>query len=86
MQGIEADVEQCARWLERSPALVTALVPKIGYAKAARLAKEALERGVTVRELVEGSGLLTATEMDAILDVRSMTEPGVPGAAPQQDS
>jgi aspartate ammonia-lyase len=77
--GIEADEERCAYWLERSPAIVTALVPRLGYAEAARLAKEALERGVTVRELVESADLLTPTEIDAILDLRAMTEPGVPG-------
>jgi aspartate ammonia-lyase len=77
--GIEADEERCAYWLERSPAIVTALAPRLGYAEAARLAKEALERGVTVRELVKSAGLLTPTEVDAILDLRAMTEPGVPG-------
>ncbi|MGH7656684.1 MAG: aspartate ammonia-lyase, partial [Gemmatimonadales bacterium] len=45
IRGIEADEEQCAYWLERSPALVTALAPKIGYAAAAALAKEALKTG-----------------------------------------
>ena len=38
VDGIEADEAQCAYWLERSPALVTALAPKVGYAEAARLA------------------------------------------------
>ena len=42
VRGIEADEAQCAYWLERSPALVTALAPKIGYAEAAKLAKEAI--------------------------------------------
>jgi len=79
VSGIEADREQCAHWLDRSPAIVTALAPRIGYAAAARLAKEALSRKVTVRELVEAEGLLTPTEIDAILDLRAMTEPGVPG-------
>jgi aspartate ammonia-lyase len=79
VSGIEADEERCAHWLERSPAIVTALAPRIGYAKAADLAKEALRTGATVRELVESAGLLTPTEIDAILDLRAMTEPGVPG-------
>jgi hypothetical protein len=34
---------------------------------------------MTVRELVESANLLTPTEIDAILDLRAMTEPGVPG-------
>ena len=49
---------QCAHWLERSPALVTALAPKIGYAEAAKLAKEALATGLTVKELVIKKGIL----------------------------
>ncbi len=52
IRGIEADEAQCAHWLERSPALVTALAPKIGYAAAAKLAKEAIATGLTVKELV----------------------------------
>jgi fumarate hydratase, class II len=79
--GIEANQAQCAYWLERSPALVTALAPRIGYAAAAALAKEALERQLTVRELVLERGLLPAEELDTILDLRAMTEPGVPGEA-----
>src|SRR5256886_3988827 len=47
--GIEADRAQCEHWLERSPALVTALAPKIGYAEAAKLAKEAGAKNVNVR-------------------------------------
>jgi aspartate ammonia-lyase len=80
ISGIEANRERCAYWLERSPALVTALAPRIGYAAAAALAKEALERDQTVRELVVERGLLPREEVDAVLDLRAMTEPGVPGA------
>jgi aspartate ammonia-lyase len=79
VQGIEADAAQCAYWLERSPALVTALAPKIGYAEAARLAKEALATGLTVKELVVKKQLLEGKELDEVLDLRAMTELGVPG-------
>jgi aspartate ammonia-lyase len=79
VDGIEADEAQCAYWLERSPALVTALAPKIGYAEAAKLAKEALATGLTVRELVMKKQILKADELEEILDLRAMTEPGVPG-------
>ncbi len=77
--GIEADAAQCAHWLERSPALVTALAPKIGYAEAAKLAKEAVAKNVTVRQLVIEKGLLKGKELDEVLDLRAMTELGVPG-------
>lgn len=77
--GIQADEAMCAHWLERSPALVTALAPKIGYAEAAKLAKESLAKGVTVRQLVEQKGLLKGKELEDVLNLRKMTELGVPG-------
>ena len=80
VEGLEADAAQCAHWLERSPALVTALAPKLGYAEAAKLAKEAVASGLTVRELVTRKGILDAAELDAVLDLRAMTEIGVPGS------
>ena len=79
VDGIEADAEQCAYWLERSPALVTALAPKIGYAEAAKLAKEAVATGLTVKQLLEKKQLLPKEELDEVLDLRAMTEIGVPG-------
>ena len=77
--GIEADEKLCSYWLERSPALVTALAPKLGYADAAKLAKEAIATGLTVKELVIKKGLLQGKELEEILDLRAMTEIGVPG-------
>ncbi len=79
IEGIVADAAQCAHWLERSPALVTALAPKIGYAEAAKLAKEAVAKNVTVRQLVMEKGLLKGKELEEVLDLRAMTELGVPG-------
>jgi aspartate ammonia-lyase len=86
VEGIVADEAQCAYWLERSPALVTALAPKIGYAEAAKLAKEAVATGLTVKELVMRKQILEGRELEEVLDLRAMTEPGVPGekkAAPR---
>jgi aspartate ammonia-lyase len=82
IDGIEADEKACAYWLERSPALVTALAPRLGYAEAAKLAKEAIATGLTVRELVVKKGLLAGTELDVVLDLRAMTEIGIPGGKP----
>jgi aspartate ammonia-lyase len=79
VDGIEADAAQCAYWLERSPALVTALAPKIGYAEAAKLAKEAVATGLTVKQLLEKKKLLPKEELEEVLDLRAMTEIGVPG-------
>jgi aspartate ammonia-lyase len=84
IDGIEADAAQCEYWLERSPALVTALAPRIGYAEAAKLAKEAVAAGLTVKELVMKKGILKGPELEEVLNLRAMTEPGIPGelAAP----
>jgi aspartate ammonia-lyase len=79
VDGIEADPAQCAYWLERSPALVTALAPRIGYAEAAKLAKEAIATGLTVKELLLKKQLLPPQELEEVLDLRAMTELGVPG-------
>ncbi len=79
VEGIEANEAMCAYWLDRSPALVTALAPKIGYAEAAKLAKEAVAKNVSIRQLVMEKGLLKREELDKVLDLRAMTELGVRG-------
>ena len=75
-------MKQCAYWLERSPALVTALAPKLGYAESAKLSKEAIATGLTVKELVIKKNLLQGRELEETLDLRAMTELGIPGGKP----
>jgi aspartate ammonia-lyase len=77
--GIEANEDMCAYWVERSAALATALMPHIGYARAAELSKQSVKEGVLVRDLVKRDKLLPADEIDDVLDLRKMTEIGVPG-------
>jgi aspartate ammonia-lyase len=77
--GIEAREEMCAYWVERSAALATALMPHIGYAKAAELSKQSVKEGVLVRDLVKRDHVLPADQIDDVLDLRKMTEIGVPG-------
>jgi aspartate ammonia-lyase len=77
--GIQADEAMCRHWLEQSPALVTAVAPSIGYAEAAKLAKESLAKGVTVRKLLEDKGVLQGGALEQVLNYRAMTEIGVPG-------
>jgi aspartate ammonia-lyase len=79
--GIEANREMLAYWVERSAALATALMPIIGYAKAAELAKQSVKEGVLVRDMVKRDKLLPADQIDEVLDLRKMTEIGVPGGA-----
>ncbi len=76
IDGIEANREQCARHLDNSIGLITALVPHIGYANASRIASEALHSGATVRELVIDQGLLDAAQLDRLLSPRAMVAPG----------
>src|SRR4051812_36379543 len=77
--GIEANREMLAYWVERSAALATALMPHIGYAKAAELSKQSVKEGILVRDMVKRDKLLPANEIDDVLDLRKMTEIGVPG-------
>ncbi|HUX33815.1 MAG TPA: aspartate ammonia-lyase [Gemmatimonadaceae bacterium] len=77
--GITANREQCEYWLERSAALATALAPKIGYAKAAEISKRSVKEGVLIRELVTREQVMPPAEIADVLDMRKMTEIGVPG-------
>jgi aspartate ammonia-lyase len=79
IRGLKANDAMLAHWVERSAALATALAPRIGYAAAAALTKRSVETGVSVREMVVQEGLLTAEEAEQVLDLRRLTEPGVPG-------
>ncbi len=79
IKGIEANAEMCAYWVERSAALATALAPQIGYARAAELSKQSVKENVLIRELVHREKVLPEDEIDDVLDLRKMTEIGVPG-------
>lgn len=79
IHGIEANREQCEYWLERSAALATALAPQIGYARAAEISKQSVKENTLIRELVRRERVIPDEEIDAVLDMRKMTEIGVPG-------
>ncbi len=79
VRGMQPNLEMLAHWVERSAALATALAPRLGYAAAAALTKRSVESGVPIRELVVREGLLSEAEAREVLDLRRMTEPGVPG-------
>lgn len=74
VSGIEANEQICRVYAEKSPSVATALSPIVGYNNAAEMAKEALEKDLTVRELVRRKNLLSAQELDRLLDLRLMTE------------
>lgn len=80
IEGLEANVERARALAESSPSIVTPLNRVIGYEKAAKVAKHAVEQGITVREAVIALGLVSAGEiseeqLDELLDVLPMTRP-----------
>ncbi len=79
VKGIEANEPRARQLLEKNPSIATALNPYIGYDQAVEVAKEAAQAGRSVRDIVEERGLLKPEEIDEALDVRGMTEPGLPG-------
>ena len=68
ISGITANEETCSGYIEKSLALVTGLVPKIGYDQAAAIAKKAYESGRTVREVVRDEDILSEAELDELLN------------------
>ena len=81
VRGITANAARCRELAERSMGLATALNPYLGYLAAAEVAKEALQRGVSLRQVVLERGYLSEEQLDRILDPIKMTEPGIPGKA-----
>jgi fumarate hydratase class II len=74
--GIKADEKRIRELMERSLMLVTALAPKIGYDKAAKIAKTAHANGTTLREEAVRLGYLTGAEFDRLVRPERMTRPG----------
>ncbi len=80
VRGITANVDRDRAYAESSPAIVTPLNRAIGYEAAAKVAKHAVAHGLTVRESVIALGFVergevTESQLDAALDVLSMTRP-----------
>jgi aspartate ammonia-lyase len=73
--GISANRDHLLQMVRDSIGLVTALVPFIGYERASRVAKEALQTGRGVYELVREKGWLTQERLDEILSPEAMTRP-----------
>jgi fumarate hydratase class II len=80
IDGITADVDRCRMYAESSASIVTPLNRYIGYEEAAKVAKQSLAEQKTIREVViergyVSGGKLTEEQLDAALDVLSMTHP-----------
>ena len=72
--GITANETRCRYLVENSVGIITAICPYVGYQKAADIAKTALKTNRTVRELVLEEKLMTASELNHVLDPYAMTE------------
>jgi len=72
VEGITANPDRMKRFVEESIGIVTALVPVVGYAVATEIAKEALESGRGVYDIVQARGLLTRERLDQLLNPAAM--------------
>ncbi|MGF1656275.1 MAG: class II fumarate hydratase [Verrucomicrobiales bacterium] len=75
LEDLQADPDRCRDLMERSLALVTGLVPYIGYDRSAELAKESARTGKTLRVLCQEKGLLSDEQIEKALDPTAMTAP-----------
>ena len=73
VEGITVNAEHCYQMVKNSIGIVTALNPYIGYKKATKVAKEALESGRSVYDLVLEYGFMTREKLDEALDPKAMT-------------
>ena len=73
--GITANEERCLQYVRNSIGVVTALNPIIGYKNSTKIAKEALETGRGVYELVLEHGILNRDELDEVLRPENMIHP-----------
>ena len=78
--GITANKQRCEELVELSMAMVTSLAPKIGYDRAAEIAKESAKTGRTVRAIAREKNILPERELESALDPVKMTEPGDAGS------
>lgn len=81
LAGIQANETRLKENVEKSVGIITAVNPHLGYEVAARIAREAITSGKSVRELCLEQGVLTEEELDLILNIYEMTKPGIAGAS-----
>jgi aspartate ammonia-lyase len=79
IEGIKADDERCRRYAESSLGLAVALVPALGYEKAAEVARKALENDQALIDVVRAEKLIPEDRLAEIFDLETLTEPCVPG-------
>ena len=75
VEGITANAEKCRHYLEESPSVITALTPKIGYARAAEIFKEAVARGVRVRNVLLEKNVVTEEDLAEAMTPEALLGP-----------
>lgn len=81
LEGIEANEQHLKDYVEQSVGVITAVNPHLGYEVVSRIAREAILKGKSVRELCLQYDVLTEEELDLILNPYEMTKPGIAGAS-----
>ncbi|MFC5713369.1 aspartate ammonia-lyase [Thalassorhabdus alkalitolerans] len=79
LEDLTANVERTKHMVEHSVGIITAINPHVGYETASRIAKEAIQTGMSVRQICLERGILTEEELDEILNAKEMTNPGIAG-------
>ena len=77
VEGITANVEVCAQYVEKSPGIATFFTPHLGYKESARIAKRALKEGMSVREIIISEGLMSEKQVNEVLHVDNLTKPNI---------
>lgn len=73
IEGLEPNESRLRRYFESTPQVATALSPKLGYEKTAKLVSESLKKGISVIDLVREKKLISEEELKLLLDTRTLT-------------
>ena len=72
IKDLEANTEKLNEDAQKNSILVTALVPKLGYDVAAEVAKEAMENGITIKDVLLSKELMSEGDIDDLLDIEKL--------------
>src|SRR5699024_6703482 len=86
IEGIEANEKKSSEDVEQSIGVITAISPHVGYEVASSLAKEAMQTGKPIRQIMLERDILSETAINLILDPFEMTKPGISGELVKNNS
>lgn len=79
IQTITANKEHCQQLALSSLSIGAAFIDSLGYDKVAEISKQALDSGLTIKDIILNEKLLSFTEVTNILNIHQLTQPGIPG-------